>query len=281
MPARATATGKSQSRRKKRTTMAERADRHRLYEDAVQCVEAEIDFVDATFQELRGRKAHWLREDFCGTANTSFEWVRLRKTNHAMGVDLDAAVQLWGREHHIAKLDPGARRRIQLINANVINVECRPVDIVLAMNFSYWILKERKLLRRYFRHVLQGLADDGILMLDAYGGPDAHKELRERQKKPRYTYVWHQKSYDPINANLLCHIHFTFPDGSRIEKAFTYDWRLWTLPEIREILMEAGFKRVTVYWEGTDEDGDGDGVFTPAKIGEADQAFIVYIVAEK
>jgi len=271
----------ARSGKKKRVTMAKRADRHRLYEDAVQCVEAEIDFIDDTFRKLRGRNARWLREDFCGTASTSCEWVSRRRTNHAIGVDLDSEVQQWGREHHIDKLGPGARNRIQLLNADVMNVECQTVDVALAMNFSYWIFKERKVLGRYFQHVHRGLANDGVLMLDAYGGSDAHKELRERKKQRRYTYVWHQKSYDPINANLLCHIHFTFPDGSRINEAFTYDWRLWSLPEIREILLDAGFKRVTVYWEGTDDDGDGDGVFTPAEVGEADQAFIVYIVAEK
>jgi cyclopropane fatty-acyl-phospholipid synthase-like methyltransferase len=275
------ASEKKRSGKSKKTTMAQRADRHRLYEDAVQCVEAEIDFVDETFQELRGRKAKWLREDFCGTGNTSCEWVRRRRTNHAIGVDLDAGVQQWGRDHHIAKLTSGAQKRIELVEANVMHIESRPMDVVLGMNFSYWIFKERQVLRRYFRRVLEGLADDGVLMLDSYGGSDVHKELRERKEKARYTYIWHQKSYDPINAHLLCHIHFSFPDGSRLNEAFTYDWRVWTLPEIREILLEAGFNRVTVYWEGTDEDGDGDGVFTPATVGEADAAFVVYIVAEK
>ena len=37
--------------------MAQRSDRHLLHEDAVQCVEAEIDFVDDTYRQLRGRKA--------------------------------------------------------------------------------------------------------------------------------------------------------------------------------------------------------------------------------
>ena len=37
---------------------------------------------------------------------------------------------------------------------------------------------------------------------------------------------------------------------------------MWSLPEIREILKEVGFKESHVYWEGTDEDGEGDGVFT-------------------
>ena len=146
--------------------MAQRSDRHLLYEDAVQCVEAEIDFVDDTYRQLRGRKAEWLREDFCGTANTSCEWVRRRRTNHAIGVDLDADVQQWSRQHHIAELTAKAREHIELINASVMNVSCAPVDIVLAMNFSYWIFKTRDLLRRYFRNVYAGLLRPLVRVMD-------------------------------------------------------------------------------------------------------------------
>ncbi len=268
--------------KKKRRTMAERADRHALYEEAVQCAEAEIDFVDDTYRALRGRRARLLREDFCGTANTSCEWVRRRKTNRAIGVDIDADVQEWGRRRHVDKLNAGARRRVQLLNANVMDVSCEPVDIVLAMNFSYWMFKRRVRLLEYFRRVHEGLAPGGLLMLDAYGGSDAHRELKERKKKDGFTYVWEQETYDPITGDLFCHIHFRFPDGSRIKKAFTYDFRLWSLPEIREVLLDAGFERATVYWEGTDEKSDeGNGVFTASERGEADDAFVVYIVAER
>jgi cyclopropane fatty-acyl-phospholipid synthase-like methyltransferase len=267
--------------KKGRATMASKADRHVLYEDSVQCVEAEIDFVDETFKELRNRKARVLREDFCGTANTSCEWVRRRKRNRAIGVDLDADVQQWGRKHHLKKLGR-AEKHVTLLNANVLDVTTEPVDIVLAMNFSYWIFKERALMKRYFRSVYESLVDDGIFFLDAYGGSDAYREMRERTEYDDFTYIWDQASFDPITGDMVCKIHFSFPDGSRMKNAFTYDWRLWTLPEVREILAEAGFKRVTVYWQGDDEDSDeGNGEFEPAEHGEADDAWIVYISAEK
>ena len=63
--------------------LAAKTDRYLLYQRAVQCVEAEIDFVDDTFTKLRGRKAVLLREDFCGTLHTSCEWIRRRKGNIA------------------------------------------------------------------------------------------------------------------------------------------------------------------------------------------------------
>jgi cyclopropane fatty-acyl-phospholipid synthase-like methyltransferase len=196
-------------------------------------------------------------------------------------VDLDSEVQQWGEEHHLSKLGT-SRDRIELLTKDVTTVVCRKVDVILAMNFSYWVFKEREKLRAYFRHVCKGLNDDGAFMLDAYGGADAHREIKERTKQDGFAYVWDQKSYDPITGDILCQIHFNFPDGSKMKKAFTYDWRLWSLPEIREILLEAGFQRATVYWEGTDEDTDeGNGEFTAAEHGEADDAFIAYIVAEK
>ena len=124
--------------------------------------------------------------------------------------------------------------------------------------------------------------DDGVFFLDAYGGSDAYKEMRERTKYDDFTYIWDQASFDPITGDMLCKIHFSFPDGSRMKNAFTYEWRLWTLPEIRELLLEAGFKQVTVYWQGDDEDSDeGNGEFEPAEHGEADEAWIVYISAQK
>ena len=261
-------------------TLADRADKHVLYEASVQCTEAEVDFVDETFETLRGRQAAIIREDFCGTANTSCEWIRRRATNRAIGVDLDAEVQQWGREHHIAKLDQSQQARIELIQADVMAVETEPVDAVLAMNFSYWIFKERETLIRYFRRIHGALVDDGILFMDCFGGYEAFEELKEERKYKGFTYVWHQAKYNPVTGDYRCKIHFKFKDGSRLKNAFVYDWRLWTLPELTEMLAEAGF-RSSVYWEGSDEDGEGDGVFTRTTQGEADAGWIAYIVAEK
>ena len=96
-----------------------------------------------------------------------------------------------------------------------------------------------------------------------------------------FTYIWEQASFNPIDSCMTCHIHFEFPDKSRMDKAFSYHWRLWTLPEIREILYEAGFSKVDIYWEGTDEDkNEGNGIYTPSRIGDADPGWVCYIVAQ-
>ncbi len=262
-------------------TMSDKADINVLYEKSVQCIESEIDFIDETFQKLRGRKARLLREDFCGTANTSCEWIRRRKTNKVIAVDLNAEVLEWSRKHKVGKLTEEQAKRVALINDNVMTVKTGKVDTACAMNFSYWIFEDRPTMIKYFKGIYNTLIDDGIFFLDAFGGYEAYQEMKERTDHDKFTYIWDQASYNPITGHCQCYIHFKFKDGSKINKAFSYEWRLWSLPEITEMLTEAGFK-ATVYWEGTDEDtGEGDGIFIPATEGEADAGWIAYIVAEK
>lgn len=266
--------------KKRRKTAAARADRHVLYENSVQDVESEIDFVDAEFKRLAGRRGRYLREDFCGTANTSCEWVRRRRDNQATGVDLDPDVLAWGRDHHVAGLKPAQRDRIMLIEDDVTRVATPRQDMVLAMNFSYWIFTERRAMLDYFRSVRAALVEDGVFFLDCYGGYDSLRVHKERTRYRGYTYVWDTAKYNPLDASVTCHIHFNFKDGSRLKKAFTYVWRMWTMPEIREILAEAGFTDVTIYAQGWDEDEqDGDGDFEPVEVIDADAGWICFIAA--
>ena len=269
-------------RRRTEESLAKQADRHVLYENAVQCVEAEIDMVDQNFKTLRGRRAISLREDFCGTANTSCEWIRRRPKNIAVAIDLDQDVLDWGQTHNVNQLEESMQNRITLLNDDALTVKTRPMDIVLAMNFSYQILKTRTKLKGYFHRVYEALTDDGVLFLDAFGGYEAFREMEESTEFEDFTYVWDQHRYNPINGDITCLIHFTFPDGTKMKRAFSYHWRLWTLPELQELLIEAGFQRVLVYWEGTDEKtGEGSGEYLPAEVGEADAGWICYLSAEK
>ena len=267
----------------KKTTMAQAADRHRLYELAVQDPEAECRFVHKTFRRLRGRPARVLREDFCGTAAVCCEWVRRNKANTATGVDLDQAVLAWARQHNVAALKPAQQARVRLLQEDVLTVSTEPpADLVLAMNFSYMIFKTRDQLRAYFSRVHAGMVDDGVFIMDAFGGYEAYEEMREVTKHKGFRYIWEHARFNPVSSEILCHIHFRFPDGSKLNKAFSYDWRLWTLPELRELLLEAGFARARVYWEKYDkETGEGTGVYKPTETGDADPGWVVFIVAEK
>ncbi len=285
-PVRAGATTKAAKRRASGWTAAT-ADRHVLYTHAVQSVDAEIDFADETYRAIRGRTARVLREDFCGTAATSCEWVKRRATNVAIGLDLDQETLDWGIANNLGKLGEAERGRVRLFNRDVREPgrEGSGVDVVLAMNFSYWIFRTRAELVGYFRRVFESLGSGGVFFLDHYGGYESMKEQRDKReiktRRGPFTYIWDQVRYEPITGKMDCAIHFAFEDGTRMRNAFTYTWRLWTLPEIREMLGEAGFKNVTVYWEGDDNEGSGNGVFSASERGEACAAFICYLSGEK
>ena len=262
-------------------SMAERADLHELYEESVQNVENEVEFLQDTFKSLTGRTGYLFREDFCGTASASCQWVRQGPEFQAIGVDIDQSVLDWGRNNRVAKLPAEDQARVSLIESDVLTVETPKVDLLAAFNFSYWIFEERATMLGYMKRCRDALKDDGVLFMDMFGGPEAMEETKEKTKHKGFSYIWHQAKFHPVTNHIRCHIHFKFPDGSRIKKAFTYEWRLYTAPELRDLLLEAGFRKVTVYWEGEDEDGEGNGEFAPDAKGEADLAWIAYIVAEK
>jgi len=136
---------------------------------------------------------------------------------------------------------------------------------------------------RYFRRMYDSLLIDGVFMLDAYGGYESYQPGLEEPSKIKggFTYIWHQDVMDPISNHVINHIHFEFRDGTRWRKAFTYDWRLWSLPELRELLLEAGFSNVTIYWEDADENGEGSGVYRPRKSVVNEAGWIAHILAEK
>ncbi len=267
----------------KKLTMAEQADIHELYEHSVQNVENEIEFLQATFKSLNGRTAYLFREDFCGTASAACEWVKQGAEYQAIGVDIDSSVLEWGRNNRVARLPIEDQARVRLMESDVISVETPEVDLLAAFNFSYWIFEERAVMIRYMKRCYAALKEDGVLFMDMFGGPESFEETKEKtkHKDKGFTYVWHQAKFHPVTNHMQCYIHFRFKDGSKIKRAFSYAWRLYTAPELRDMLLEAGFSKATVYWEGEDEDGEGNGEFTPDAKGEADLAWIAYIVAEK
>lgn len=267
--------------RKRRATLAEQADPHALYEASVQAPEGDIEFILRVFRRHFRRVPLTLREDFCGTAYLAATWVQGGRRRKAIGVDLDEPTLEWGRHEHIEPMTPAEQRRIRLLQADVREVTRPRVDVICALNFSYCALKSRRELGSYLRAAHRSLGEQGLFVCELYGGTEAVIPIEERWEGDGFTYVWDQESYDAVTHATLCHIHFEFPDGSRLEKAFTYDWRLWTIPEVRELLAEAGFRRSEVYWEQTDEEGEGTGEFERTESEENQEGFIAYIAGVK
>lgn len=270
-------------RRKKRRGgkpgRATTADRHQLYQDAVQSPDSDLEFFLERFRQSRGRDPLSLREDFCGTAFLSSVWLKGDPNRSALAVDLDDATLDWGLARNFD--DGDLLSRLEVRRGNVLDVIEPKVELTCAMNFSFCVFKTRPELLRYFQSAREGLVSDGLFICELYGGTEAITELEDEREVDDFTFLWEQEKFNPITHDTLCHIHFAFRDGSVLEYAFTYDWRLWSIPEITELLEEAGFAEVDVYWEEVDEDGDGTGRHHQASEEENQEGWLVYIVAAR
>jgi hypothetical protein len=262
--------------------MASQADHHDLYQRSVQDGPSDIEFLERVWSEVYGDQSSpvHFREDFCGTALLCSHWVQGSAERTAEGFDIDEATLEWGRENNLAPIGDAATR-IRLHARDVRDAGDRPADILCAQNFSYQIFHERRELADYFRKTRQHLSDQGILVLDAFGGSEAVEELEEEREieDGAFTYIWEQRSYHPATNRIECRIHFEFDDGSRMKNAFRYSWRLYSIPELRDILLEVGYREVRTYFEEFDEDGDGTGHFARSEEGEACEGWLAYLVA--
>lgn len=270
-------------RKKKRKRVGPKStDRHRLYEESVQSPEEHVKFFDEFYQKANGRLPKVLKEDFCGTALLSAHWVSTRPDNVAIGVDLDGPTLEWAKANNIAPLDPEQRSRVTLVHDDVRVIHEPKADIVAALNFSYFEFKTREDLRGYFEDTRKSLKPDGLLVLDMFGGWEAQMEVTDKTRNTGFTYVWEQTAFDPISHLTQFHIHFNFHGGGGIRKAFEYNWRLWSIPEVRELLEEAGYKNVDIYWEGIDPDTDeGSGEYTLVTKEENSPGWIAFLVASQ
>jgi SAM-dependent methyltransferase len=238
-------------------------DRYAYYEAAVQSVDWEIDFMTRLYRRRRGRPPRSFREDFCSTAALATEWAARHRDNRAIGVDLDPEPLAWARKHRLPHAGEAATR-VHLVRGDVRTPRKPLVDVACALNYSWWVFHQRKDLLTYLKAARAGLAPGGILVMDSFGGDGSERTLVERTRKrsartpdggklPRFTYVWEHAEFDAITRHLLAHIHFLPDDGPAMKRAFTYDWRMWTLIELRELAGEAGFSSFEVYAEGWDD----------------------------
>lgn len=269
---------------------ANRRDPLALYEVAVQGPDWDLDFCERAFRRRHGRTFRTFREDFCSTAALAAAWVVRDAANRAWGVDLDAGTLAWARRHRLPAMREAARR-LTLVRGDVRKPRSPRVELACGLNFSYWIFKQRPDLLAYFKAARASLVPGGMLVLNAFGGTRAERKLVERTRKsaanapdgsmlPPFTYVWEQARFNAVDRNLLAWIHFEFRDGSRLARAFTYDWRMWTLPELEDLLREAGFADVEFWSEGWNaKKRESDGRLHRRRALDNDDCWIAYIVA--
>jgi SAM-dependent methyltransferase len=259
-------------------------DKYQLYHESVQSPDDDMDFVDRVYAEAhgKGRTPQILREDFCAAFANCCAWVKRGDDRVAYGVDLDPEPLSYGRTHYLTRLTAAQQRRVHPLQDDVLNPRLPAADVICAQNFSYFIFKERKTLLSYFENALATLRDDGIFVLDCFGGSQCQESIEDETPYEGFTYYWAQENFDPITHHAVFHIHFQRDGEAKREKVFTYDWRMWTIPEVRDALLEAGFRKVNVYWEGTTADGKGDGEYSLTETtNEECLSWLAYLVALK
>lgn len=232
-----------------------------------------VGFIEELFEAcFEGTAPQLLREDFCGTANLSAQWILESPTHAACAIDHDPEVIEWANERNRKPLGQDATR-LQLICNDVLACPER-ADAIVSLNFSHFIYHDRASLLGYLRHALTCLNDPGLLILDCFGGPGSITPDVDERGLGSFDYLWEQRSFNPIDSRIDCRIHFRFPNGSLMRDAFTYDWRMWSLTELQELLHEAGFSDLGIYFES--EEGF---------VADFDQvnpdAWVAYLVALK
>ncbi len=252
-----------------------------LYEKAVQCPEVECAFALRVYKKHQKKSPKIFREDFCSSFINAIHWVQMNPDHKAYALDNALAPLKYGSRVHIPKLTEEEQGRLGIYQMDVRSTKAPKSDIIMASNFSWLIFKTREELKAYFKACHQRLNKNGMMIMDMLGGSDCHEPNVEVDRRHHFTYYWEQYEFNPITHDAKFAIHFKEPGQKKRVDVFQYDWRLWSIPEAVEILKEAGFSDVHVYWEDDDEDGDGNGNFRPQKRVESCASWVAYLAACK
>ncbi|HEX4925025.1 MAG TPA: class I SAM-dependent methyltransferase [Bdellovibrionales bacterium] len=256
-------------------------DKYKYYRKAVQAPDTDAEFLYKTYKHLKGRPPKTLREDFCGTFAISCEWVKQKPGLRAFGVDLDPEPLAYGRENYYSKLEPGEQRRLEVLQKNVLDRGLPRADIVAVFNFSCYFFKQRQMMLDYFKNAHRTLNPGGLFVIDSFGGPLCEEPNTDEVKHRGFIYYWDQTYFEPIHRDATFFIHFKRKGERKREKVFRYDWRMWTLPELRDLMADAGFRKTHVFWEGSTKSGAGNGEFRRREKGDDAGAWVAYVIGEK
>lgn len=259
--------------------MARGFDRHRLYELCVQSPRHAVLLLRA----IHGVDPMVLREDFAGTGAVSREWIRQVRGGRAIAVDHDkTTLARAGRSGRIRKIVADVRKAPLVERA----------DVIFVGNFSIGEIHTRKALVAYLKKCATRLARGGIFVCDTYAGQSAFRvgSVRRQHHAPgkvRITYTWEQRDANPLTAMVVNAIHFRADrDGTvvaDIADAFVYRWRLWSVPELRDAMEEAGLRGPEVFNQlpdavDTDNNAYVEPLVDPEELGDS---FIVCVAARK
>jgi predicted RNA methylase len=258
-----------------RSPAPEFPDRYALYEACVTDGPRLARFAQA----VHGKRPRTLAEHFSGTGALARAWAALSPRHRAVAVDSDP--------EPLTRLADAPRVTVEV--ADVRRSRAR-ADVIAATNFPVGYLHERRDLTGYLRHARSRLAPGGVFFCDTYGGRDAFTPLTlVRRVKLGAFHVeqrWEQREADARTNVVLDALHFRVSRGKvvrRLRDAFVYRWRLWSIPELRDAMLEAGFRSVEVHDRlGGAIDGAGKLLVRPMDERDTlDENWVAYVVARR
>lgn len=241
-------------------------DKHDCYELCVQSPRHVVSLLRA----IHGNEPIALREDFCGTAAVARRWCEEARARgepaRAWAADFD--VECTSRAKELSRV-AGIGDLLTTIAVDLLGdrwmgsaSEPTPADVLFVGNFSVGYIQTRDVLVAYLRRCKRHLDlghggfGGGVFVCDTYGGASAfqlggHERRHPSRGRELIHYVWRHEAADPTTSMVRNSIGFRVELEGEIvaeyPRAFVYDWRLWSIAELREAMREAGFVRTAVY----------------------------------
>lgn len=284
--------------------------------DKFECYEACVQspaHVASFLHGVHGRDPAVLREDFCGSAAVSRAWVRERTSQNTQrrAVAVDIADECVERASQLARAE-GVDPRIAIFRGDVLDpvpywrfagspsggadpqsaTDAVAPDVIFVGNFSLGYIHDRAALVHYLKDCKAALLRNkagfrgGIFVCDTYGGSRAFRKggierIHPGKRGEIIRYTWSRDAADPITGMVDNAISFRVEVGGEVvremPRAFCYRWRLWSIAELRDMILEAGYAAVSVHVDTGVTPGEiPRGISSPEELGED---WIVLIVA--
>lgn len=250
-------------------------DRFECYELCVQSPRHVVGFLRALFLAENGSDPTVLGEDFSGTCAVARRWCKELDGASAVCVDFDREALAWARAR---ASDDAVVNQIRFVHADCFteagatahaaatNEPSRdlPCDVCFVGNFSIGYAHDRSTLVRYLARTRERLLrgrhgfSGGVFVCDTYGGAGAFtlggiERTHPGRRGEVIRYAWAHEHADPTTAMVTNSISLRVErDGEIVAeypRAFEYHWRLWSIAELREAMLEVGFERTSVYLE--------------------------------
>ncbi len=252
------------------------------------CVQSPRHIV-AMLESIHGNEPLILREDFCGTAAVARRWVVAAPDRQAIAIDLDPHTLDKAREL-LSASGEAHKGQVRFASGDCIGGGAQAphandaADVIFVGNFSIGYIEDRATLVRYLAackarlNLGNGGFGGGVFCCDIYGGASAFRlggiERRHPSRgKEIIRYQWLHECADPRTAMVVNSISFRVElDGEIVQelpRAFVYSWRLWSLRELTDAMLEAGFGRVEIYKDLNIAPGEpATAVQSPEELGE-------------